>query len=192
MYKKVFNIIRIADHIRIIKLAIEKNIIKILSYYAPQAELDIAVKDTSYDQLQDTVRKVSSYETFIICGDFNDHNGNFSNGYKGVLGCHDYSFKSKEGKSILKLALARNLSVGKLQPSKKTNRLKTYQSNVLAIRLNQEGTYINFTLGEKLVTQYIMFVGDKIKDLIKQPRKVFKPKLRAWKLNDRDVANNFM
>ena len=63
---------------------------------------------------------------------------------------------------------------------------------VLAIRMNQEGTYINFTLGEKLVTQYIMLVGDKKKDLIKQPRKVFKPKLRAWKLNDRDVANNFM
>ena len=129
MYKKVFNIIRIADHIRIIKLAIEKNIIKILSYYAPQAELDIAVKDTSYDQLQDTVRKVSSYETFIICGDFNDHNCNFSNGYKGALDFHDYSFKSKERKSILKLDFAQNLSVGKLYPSNKTNRLKTYQSN---------------------------------------------------------------
>ena len=38
---------------------------------------------------------------------------------------------------------------------------------VLAIRLNQEGTYINFTLGEKLVTQYIMLVGDKKKDLEK-------------------------
>ena len=77
-----------------IKLA--KNIITMLSCYAPQAELDSTIKDTSYDQLQDTVRKVSAYETLLICGNFNDHNGNFANGYEGALGGHSYRLRNKK------------------------------------------------------------------------------------------------
>ena len=68
----------------------------------PQAELDSTVKDTSYDQLQDTVRKVSAYETLVICGNFNDHNDNFANGDEGVLGGHSYGLRNKKRESVLK------------------------------------------------------------------------------------------
>ena len=39
----------------------------------PQVDLDNIVKDTFYDQLQNTVKKVGADETLLICGDLNGH-----------------------------------------------------------------------------------------------------------------------
>ena len=39
----------------------------------PQVDLDNIVKDTFYDQLQNTVKKVGADETLMICGDLNGH-----------------------------------------------------------------------------------------------------------------------
>ena len=61
-------------------------IITVLSCYAPQVSLDNIIKDTFYDQLQDTVRKVGAHETLVICGDLNGHIGKLANGYEGVQG----------------------------------------------------------------------------------------------------------
>ena len=56
--EKVSDIDRVSDHIMMIKLAIDNKIITVLSCYALQVNLDDIIKDSFYDQLQDTVRKV--------------------------------------------------------------------------------------------------------------------------------------
>ena len=48
-----------------IKLAIENKIITVLSCYAPKVGLVDIIKDTFYDQLQDTVRKHRQTQTCI-------------------------------------------------------------------------------------------------------------------------------
>ena len=50
---------------------------------------------------------------------------------------------------------------------------------------------INFNPGEEIATQHIKLVDDMKKSFIIQPRKLYKGKLHTWKLNDRDVVNNF-
>ena len=71
---------------KIITVAIDNKIITVLSCYTPQVGLDNIVKDTFYDQLQDTVRKVGADETLVICGDLNGHFGKLANGYEGEGG----------------------------------------------------------------------------------------------------------
>ena len=58
-----------------ITLVIDNVIITVLSFYVPQVGLNKAVKDTFYDQLQDTVRKLGANETIVIYGDLNGHIG---------------------------------------------------------------------------------------------------------------------
>ena len=64
--EKVFNINRASYCIMMIKLANDNMIIILLSCYAPQVSLDNIVKDTFYDQLHGTVRKVHAGETLVM------------------------------------------------------------------------------------------------------------------------------
>ena len=106
--KKVFDINRISDHIMMIKLAVDNMIVTVLSCYAPQVGLDNVVKDTFYDQLQNTVREVGADETLMICGDLNGHIGKLANGDEVVHGGYSYGLKNKEGEHILEFAVAHN------------------------------------------------------------------------------------
>ena len=96
-------------HCMMIKLAIDDKIITVLSCYAPQVGLKNIIKDTSYDQMQNTVRKVGVDETLVICGDLNAHIIKLANGYEGVDGGYNYGLRNKEGENILESAVAHNL-----------------------------------------------------------------------------------
>ena len=111
-----------------IKLAINNKIITVLSCYAPQVDLVSIIKDTFYDQLEDTVRKVGADDTLVIGGDLNGYTGNLPNGYEGVHSGYDYGLRNKEGEHVLRFALAPDLIVGNSYFSKKDIHLITYQS----------------------------------------------------------------
>ena len=100
------------DRIVMIKLAIDDKIITILSCYTPQVGLDNIIKDTFCDKLQNTIRKVGAYETFVVCDDLNNHTGKLANGYEGVHSGYGYGLRNKEGEHILEFAGAHNLVVG--------------------------------------------------------------------------------
>ena len=104
----------VSDCIIMIKLAIDNKIITVLSCYAPQVGLDNIIKDTFYDQLQDTIRKVGAGETLVIFGDLSGHIGKLANNYEGVHGGYGYGLRNKEGENILELAVAHDLVVGNL------------------------------------------------------------------------------
>ena len=108
-----------------IKLAIENNIITVLSCYAPQVGLDNTIKDAFYDLLYSAVNEVSAAETLMIHGDFNSHVGKVANGYEGVHSGHAYGLKNTEGERILNFAIAHDLVVGNTHFHKKDNHLIT-------------------------------------------------------------------
>ena len=82
--EKVDDICRIFDRLMMIKLAIDNNIITVLSCYAPQVGLENTIKNAFYDLLNSAVNKVSAAEVLVICGDFNGHVGKVANGYEDV------------------------------------------------------------------------------------------------------------
>ena len=71
--EKVYDICQISHHLMMIKLAIENNIITVLSCYALQVGLDNTTKDAFYDLLNSTVNNVSATETLVTCGNFSGH-----------------------------------------------------------------------------------------------------------------------
>ena len=78
--EKVYDISRISDRLMMIKLAIENNIITVLSCYARQVGLDNTIKDAFYDLLNGIVKKVSAAGTLVRCGDFTGQVGKLANG----------------------------------------------------------------------------------------------------------------
>ena len=107
---KKFDFCRTSDRLMMIKLAIENNIITVLSCYAPHVGLGNTIKDAFHDLLNSTVNKVSATETLVICGNFNGHVGKVANGYEGVHGDHSYGLRNTEEERILEFAVAHNLT----------------------------------------------------------------------------------
>ena len=95
-----------------IKIATENSIITVLSCYAPQVELDNAIKDAFYDILNSTVNNVSAAETLVIYSDFNSHVGKVANGYEGEHGAQGYGLRSTEGERLHEFAVAHYPIVG--------------------------------------------------------------------------------
>ena len=82
--EKVYEFCRISDYLMMIKLAIENNIITVLSRYAHQVGLDNRIKDAFYNLLNNLVNKLNATETLVICDDFNGQVGKLANGYECV------------------------------------------------------------------------------------------------------------
>ena len=184
----------------LIKLAIDKKIITVLSCYAPQVGLDNIVKDTFYDQLHDTIRKVSDAETIVICGDLNGHTGKDANGYEGIHGGHGYGIRNNEGENILEFAVVHNLVTGNSCFTKKDSYLITYQSggnssqiDYVLVRKSDLKLVrdIKVIPGEEVLTQHRMLLSDMIWKFTKPKKKIFTPKLRTWKLKDKDIVCKF-
>ena len=134
--EKSYDICRISDRLMMIKIAIENNIITVLSCYALQVGLDNTIKDAFYDLLSSTVNKVSAAETLVICSDFNGHVGKVANGYEGVHGGHGYGLRNTEGERILEFAVAHDLVVSNTHFHKKDNHLITYHSGGNSSQIN--------------------------------------------------------
>ena len=196
--EKVFDINRVSDCIIMIKLAIGNKIITVLSCYAPQVGLDNIIKDTFYDQLEDTIRKVGADETLVICGNLNGHIVKQVNGNEGIHSGYGYDIRNKESEHILEFAIVHNLVVGNSYFTKKDNHLITYQSE----GISSQTDYIlvrrsDFKLvrdievipGEEVVTQHRMFVSDIEWKFTKQNKKAFTPKLCKRKLKDQDKVH---
>ena len=180
-----------------IKPAIDNKIVTVLSCYASQVGLDNITKDTFYDQLQDTIRKVGADETLVIRGDLNGPIYTLPNGYEVAHVGHGYGLRNKEGEHILEFVVTHNFVVGNSYFTKKDSHLITYQSGGISRQIDYTlARRSDFKLvrdikvipGEEVVTQHRMFVSQIKWKFTKQNKKGFTPKLRTWKLKDQDVV----
>ena len=152
-----------------------------------------------YNLLNSIVNKVSAAETLVICDKFNGHVGKVANGYEGVHCGHGYGLKNTEGECILEFAVVmHDLVVGKTHFHKKDNHLITYHSGRKSSQIDyilvtqsdfKQVRNIKVTSDEEVVTQHRLLVSDMKWKFVKQTKKTFTPKLRSWKLNDRNVIN---
>ena len=76
---------RQGDRIILVKLIFGDLVLNV-SAYAPQVGLDEAAKRQCWEDLDDMVRSVPNSEKLFLGGDFNDHVGTTSGGFKGCMG----------------------------------------------------------------------------------------------------------
>ena len=124
----ILDVKHVSDRIMLIKLVVGKSIVIVLLVYAPQSGLDDSVKDMFYENLQQTLTQISAFEILFVCGDFNGHIQNNTDGYEGFHGSRGFGRHNLEGERILEFAVAHNLVVSNLLFMKRKSHLVTYQS----------------------------------------------------------------
>ena len=106
------------------KLVIGKQIVNIVSAYAPQVGLSAEEKDDFWDRFI----IVPKQESIFIGSDMNGHVGRDTDGYDGVHGGMRFGTRNAEGESILEFGDAVDMVVCNIFFKKEDSKLITYQS----------------------------------------------------------------
>ena len=80
----VVNVVRVNERIMYVKLVIGKQIVNIVSAYAPQVGLSAEEKDDFWDSFIIVLSGIPKRESIFIGGDMNGHVGRDADGYGGV------------------------------------------------------------------------------------------------------------
>ena len=126
--EKVVDVKRIGDRIIAIKLVLEKEIINIISAYAPQIGLDETTKKQFWENMDALVQGIPESERIFIGGDLNGHVGKTSGGYERVHGGYGFGERNAVGEAILEFAMAYDLAIANTYFIKREEHLVTFKS----------------------------------------------------------------
>ena len=120
----VVNVIRVDERIMCVKLVIGKQIVNIVSAYAPQVCLCAKEKDDFWDSFIIVLSGLPKQESIFIGSDMNGHVGRDADGYCGV----GFGTRNAEGERILEFGDAVGMVVCNTFFKKEDSKLITYQS----------------------------------------------------------------
>ena len=91
------------DRLMLVKV-VHKEVINIISAYAPQSDYTQEEKDLFIEELETLARSVPPTERLVIGADMNGHVGSDANGYEGIYGGYGYEVCNEEGNRFLEMA----------------------------------------------------------------------------------------
>ena len=198
--ENVMNVTRINDRLMMLKLIFGRQIVTIVSTYAPQVGLDEATKDVFWDELIRVVGRVDDREMVVLGGDLNGHVGAESQGYEGVHGGHGFGIRNREGERILEFGDAMEMIVCNTMFVKDRNKLITYTSGVgrsqidyfMVRKRDRKRVWdVKAIPCEECVQQHKLLVCDlRIKKLDGRQRS-YMPRRKIWKLRNPETQRSF-
>ncbi|XP_071722944.1 uncharacterized protein [Rutidosis leptorrhynchoides] len=190
----VIEVQRYGDRAFRIKLMMGKDVLHVISAYAPQVGLSDSIKQEFWDSMDVIMQSVPNGEKVIIGGDLNGHEGKDRDGYDDAHGGYVYGSRNKEGESILDFASAYDLVIPNTCFQKRDSHLVTYKNgrNLSQIdffltrrRDRQECKDCKVIPGETLTTQHRLLVLDtKVRQWKQEKGRDDKPKIRWWSLKE--------
>ena len=110
------------------KLVIGKQVVNIVSAYAPQVGLSAEEKDDFWDSFIIVLSGIPKQESIFIGSDMNGHVGRDADGYGGVHGGMGFGTRNADGERILEFGDAVGMVVCNTFFKKEDSKLITYQS----------------------------------------------------------------
>ena len=108
----VVEVRRVNERVMVLRLAIGKSLLNVISVYAPQVGRTKKEKEEFYICLEDVLKGVGENEKLIVCGDLNGHVGAEAHGFEGVHGGKVFGVRNVEGEMLLEFADAMGLAIG--------------------------------------------------------------------------------
>lgn len=133
--EKVVSVLRVSDRIIIVKVVVAKELVNVVSCYAPQVGCPEVEKEAFWMELEEYMRKLEG-ETVIMGGDLNGHIGGKSEGYEGVHGGRGFGRKNEGGGRILEMAEALEMVIMNTCFKKKEEHLITFKSGGVATQID--------------------------------------------------------
>lgn len=198
--ENVMNVLRVNDRIMVLKLIFGKQIVSIVSTYAPQVGLEDAIKDEFWDDLIRVVGGVDDREMVILGGDLNGHVGAESQGFEGVHGGHGFGARNREGERVLEFGEAMDMIVCNTMFVKDRNKLITYTSGegrsqidyfMVRKRDRKHVWDVKVIPSEECVQQHKLLVCDLRLGKLDLKRRVYVPRRKVWKLRNPEIKRRF-
>ncbi|ESN92945.1 hypothetical protein HELRODRAFT_165086 [Helobdella robusta] len=114
-----------------------KQVLTVFSAYAPQIGEYENAKNDFWNTLSDAVRKTSSPEIPLICGDLNGHVGDKTNGFHGVHGSFGYGSQNKDDIRILEFTESHEFFLLNTYFKKRAEHLITYKSGMSCTQIDK-------------------------------------------------------
>ncbi|MBJ5695526.1 hypothetical protein JGG83_23020, partial [Salmonella enterica subsp. enterica serovar Derby] len=198
---KVVEVKRVNEHLVTVKMVIGMKLVNMVLAHAPQSGRSDDEKDEFWDKLIAMVSGIPDREMVVIAGDLNGHVGVKSDGYEGIHGGFGFGLRNSEGERILEFCDALGLVVGNTVFRREEKRLVTYESggtksmlDYILLRKTDRRKVRNIKVipGEECVTQHHLVVEDFVtRKLQKKGKQLHAPRLRVWKLQDKNVQSRF-
>ena len=191
---------RISNRLMLVRLMLDRRPFTIVSAYAPQVGRSAEEKEEFWQSLHDALSSINISDAVFLGGDLNGHVGRHSDGYDGVHGGKGYGTRNSEGECILDLGDMFDLAICNTFFVKPENHLVTYESggnksqiDYVLVRRSDLKLVKNVKAipNEECVKQHSLVVTDyaiKKKQRITRP---FVPRLKIWKLRERNVRQAF-
>ena len=112
----------------VLRLAIGKSLLNVVSVYAPQVGRPPKEKEDFYICLGNVLKGVGMSKKLLVCGDLNAHVGAEADGFEGVHGGKGFDVRNIEGEVLLEFADAWGLTVCNTRFIKPDSQKITYES----------------------------------------------------------------
>ena len=161
--EKVIEVKRINERLMVLRVAIGKSVLYLVSVYAPQVGRSMNVKEEFFINLGAVLSTIKEGERLVVCGDLNGHVGKEVDGFEGVHGGYGFGNRNVEGEMLLEFADAMNLVLANTCFKKNEGKLVTYESggcrtvvDYILIRKNERRMVrnVNVIQGESCITQH--------------------------------------
>src|SRR4029077_2068533 len=81
---KVIDVQKISERLMMIRMAIGKRVLNLISAYAPHPGNAAKEKEEFWKSVFELLMEISTEESVFVCGDLNGHVGSDPGGYRGV------------------------------------------------------------------------------------------------------------
>ena len=122
----VVNVVRVNGRIMYVKMVIRKQILNIVSAYAPQVGLSADEKDDFWDSFIIVLSGIPKQESIFIGSDMNGYVGRDADRYGGVHGGMGFDTRNADGERILEFGDSVGMVVCNTFFKKENSKLITY------------------------------------------------------------------
>jgi len=189
--------VRNNDRLMLVKV-VQKEVINIISAYAPQSNCSQEEKDLFIAELETLARAVPQTERLVIGADMNGQVGADANGYEGIHGGYGYGVCNEEGNIFLEMVQGLDMIVVNTCFRKSEEHRITYRSGPSASQIDYftvrqaDRKYVKDCTvipGEAAVKQHRILVMDmRIRSVKTGYRPKQQPLIRNWKLKGENLA----
>ena len=192
---QVIEVQRVSERIIVLRVAIGKLVINVISAYAPQVNLSMEEKEGVWVRMTETVSRIGPGERVLIGGDLNGHVGAESSGYEDVHGGFGSGDRNVEGEMILESAEAMGMIIAntwfkKNETEKKVTLARDNSKTAIdfiMVRKSERSmvTDVNVINTEAFISHHKLLIC-KVRLLEKtpRPRQAFVSCTKVWRLKE--------
>ena len=197
----VVEVRRVSERLMVVRVAVGKTILNVVSVYAPQVGRPAAEKEELLATLGQILDKIGGEEGLVVGGDMNCHVGAGSDGFQAVHGGRGYGVRNEEGEMLLEFATAMELAVANTWFIKSDSKKITYDSggcrtvvdHVMVRRSDLKMVRdVKVIPGESCLPQHKLLVCVlDVKASVRKKKRAFRSKMKLWRLKEGAIRREF-